>query len=115
VVHSNIIDKTGDGRGIGLTEVASSANGDGRGLVLISDVFGAALDTDCTLQVADVLTGVSTEGFRERLTGLDYDRTVEVIDRAKQAAAEAASKKGENLQYLYALKQIDWLNGLLLL
>ena len=95
VVHSNITDKTGDGLGIGLTEVAASASRDGRGLVLISDVVGPALDTDCTLRVGDVLTGVSTEGFRERLTGLDYDRTVEVIGRAKQVAAEAASKKGE--------------------
>jgi hypothetical protein len=101
VVHSRISlnDATVEGLGIELTEVVASTSGDGLGLVLISDVFGAAAipkNDDCKLQVGDVLTGVSVEGsnFRERLTGLDYDRTVEAIGRAKQAAAEAIKDKG---------------------
>jgi len=91
VVHSTILDSDGEGLGIELTEVASA--GDGRGLVLISNVFGAASKAvDCVLQVGDVLTGVSVEGTdkRYRLTALDYDRTVEDIGSAKQEAAKAA-------------------------
>lgn len=78
--------------GVELTEMAGAP--DGRGLVLISGVSGAAAATSPTLRVGDVLTGVSVEGtsFRERLTGLNYELTVEAIARAKEAAAELASR-----------------------
>jgi hypothetical protein len=55
---------------------------------LVSGVFGAAAEVDHPLAVGDVLTGVSVEGtdFRERLTALNYDATVEAIGRAKAVA-----------------------------
>jgi ferredoxin len=80
------IDVGGGGLGIELTEMASG--GDGRGLVLVSGVLGAAAEVDHPLALGDVLTGVSVEGtdFRERLTALNYDLTVEAIGRAKAVA-----------------------------
>lgn len=78
--------------GVELTEMAGAP--DGRGLVLISGVSGAAAATSPTLRVGDLLTGVSVEGtsFRERLTGLNYELTFEAIARAKKAAYELASR-----------------------
>lgn len=85
--------------GLELTEIASAM--DGRGLVLISEVFGAASEVKdlpsappylakvyTQLQIGDVLTGVRVEGtdFSERLTELDYDLTVESIGRARAVA-----------------------------
>jgi hypothetical protein len=107
VIHSSItVPPDGESLGLQLTEIASSTSQDGRGLVLVSDVFGeaAAHVTDSAvsssasndrLKVGDVLTGVRVEGsdFSERLTGLDYDLIVEAIGRAKEAA-EACRRQG---------------------
>jgi ferredoxin len=71
------------GLGLILTEVAGS--NDGRGLVLVSDVTGNALEADPPILVGDVITAIMTPEFKGRTTGLNYDRTVEVIGEAKEA------------------------------
>jgi 2Fe-2S iron-sulfur cluster binding domain len=80
--------------GVELREMAGAS--DGRGLVLVSAVFGAAASVSPKLQVGDALTGVSVEGtpFRERLIGLNYEGTCEAIARAKEAACELAARNG---------------------
>jgi hypothetical protein len=84
VLHSSILttSEQGGALGIELTEMASSC--DGRGLVLISGISGATMDSE--LQVGDALTRVRGGNFQECLTGLNYDLTVEAITEAKQAA-----------------------------
>jgi ferredoxin len=79
---------TDGGLGLVLTEMAG--NVDGRGLVLISEVSGNAAKASPPIQVGDVLIGViaPSTNFRERTTGLNYDRTIEAIGRAKEAATD---------------------------
>lgn len=62
---------------------------DHRGLVLVSEVTGLALH-DTPIHVGDVIIGVfvGDNDFKESTTGMDYDDTVDVIDRAKQVALE---------------------------
>lgn len=110
VIHSSItVPPDGESLGLQLTEIASSTSQDGRGLVLVSDVFGEAAAqvkdsavsssaSNDRLKVGDVLTGVRVEGsnFSERLTGLDYDLIVEAIGRAKEAA-EACRRQGSTV------------------
>jgi hypothetical protein len=87
VVRSTIDTSQGSDLGIGLTKLASASNG--RGLVLVSDVFGAATEADpAPLQVRDVLMGVLLGGgtVKEQLTGLNYNLLVEAIGQAKAQA-----------------------------
>lgn len=76
------------GLGLVLTEMAG--NVDGRGLVLISEVTGNAARASPPIEVGDIITGViaPSTNFRERTTGLNYDRTIEAIGRAKEAATD---------------------------
>lgn len=74
-----------DGLGLVLDEMASSS--DGRGLVLISDVTGNAAKADPPIQIGDAITGIKAgPKFRERVTGSNYDVTVDVIGIAKDIA-----------------------------
>lgn len=77
-----------DGLGLVLTEMAGDR--DGRGLVLVSSVAGNAAKANPAIQVGDVITGVRTtdNSYRGRTTGLNYDRTVEVIGEAKEASQD---------------------------
>lgn len=86
------------GMGLVLTEMAGSP--DGRGLVLVSEVSGNALDASPhPILVGDCITGVMTsdgdnrDGGRhrmfERTVGLNYDGTVEAIGAVKEAVAAA--------------------------
>jgi hypothetical protein len=84
VLHSSIPTSKDGALGIELTEMAGAS--DGRGLVLISGISGAAIDSE--LQVGDTLTGVRGGNFHECLTGLNNDLTVEAITEAKAAAGE---------------------------
>jgi ferredoxin len=85
VVKINI--ETEDGLGLVLTEMAGNA--DGRGLVLVSEVSGNAAKASPSIEVGDVITGViAGDDFRERTTGLNYDRTVEAIGRAKEESTD---------------------------
>lgn len=86
VIHTTIpsINTTGS---IGLVLTEMAGNTDGRGLVLVQDVAGVAAQAQPTIQVGDVITGIFVgDTFRERTTALNYDRTVEVIQAAKEAA-----------------------------
>lgn len=82
--------------GLVLTEMAG--NEDGRGLVLVSEVYGNAENArSCPILVGDIITGVRTSdgSVRERTTGLNYDRMVEAIGDVKGAAL-----KGDGLLHL---------------
>lgn len=72
--------------GLELTELAhATTTADHRGLVLVSAVHGEAKLKP--VHVGDVLVGVFCgEHFKESTTGLDYDATVDVLQRAKQYA-----------------------------
>jgi hypothetical protein len=86
-IHTKVrMDRHGS-LGIELTEVAHS-DLDHRGLVLVSKVTGLA-EHDTPIHVGDTVIGVFVdEGFKESTTGLDYDDTVDVINRAKEYAVE---------------------------
>lgn len=72
--------------GLELTEVAhATTTADHRGLVLVSAVHGEA--KLIPVHVGDVLIGVFCgEHFKESTTGLDYQGTVDVLERAKHYA-----------------------------
>lgn len=87
VAHTEIsLSVTDPSLGLILTEMAG--NKDGRGLVLVSEVTGNAAAAQPSIQVGDVLIGLrTTDGkVRERVTGLNYDLTVEGIGIVKEAA-----------------------------
>mmetsp|Transcript_18407 Transcript_18407/g.37066 ORF Transcript_18407/g.37066 Transcript_18407/m.37066 type:complete len:381 (+) Transcript_18407:19-1161(+) len=70
--------------GIELTEVAHGS-GDHRGLVLVSAVHGDAKLKP--IHVGDAIVGVFCgEHFKESTTGVDYEETLQVLERAKQHA-----------------------------
>lgn len=76
--------------GLELTEVAHSSqsyNEDSRGLVLLSKVSGNAAASS-NIQVGDTIVGIFCEdaGFKESVTALDYDSTIDAITRAKTHA-----------------------------
>lgn len=85
VVKTDIHD-VDQGLGLVLTEMAG--NPDGRGLVLVSEVSGNAAKAHPAIHVGDAITGVFAGPFRGRTTGLNYERTVEVITAAKEAAVD---------------------------
>jgi len=76
--------------GLELMELAHGS--DGQGLVLISGVSGNAASSDegnnGRIQVGDTITGVSVPGtsFRESTVALDYDHTMDILERAKRHA-----------------------------
>ena len=72
--------------GLEMTEVAHG-NRDNRGLVLVSKVSGNAAK-DTSIQVGDTIVGVFVEGadFKESVTGMDYESTMDVITQAKTTA-----------------------------
>lgn len=89
VVKTNITVDSQKGLGLVFQEMASAP--DGRGLVLVREVAeNAAAAVPSAIQVGDVITGVWTghgkEKLKERTTGLNYDCTVECLDRAKNVA-----------------------------
>ena len=78
------LDEEDDKLGLELTEVAHGG-GDHRGLVMVSAVHGEAKVKP--VHVGDVLVGVFCgEHFKESTTGMDYDETVQVLERAKHYA-----------------------------
>jgi hypothetical protein len=81
-IHTNIRMDSSGWLGLELTEVAHSEL-DHRGLVLVSKVTGHALH-DTPIHVGDIIIGVFCGDFKESTTGLDYDDTVDVINRAKK-------------------------------
>jgi ferredoxin len=85
VVQTSIDLSKGDDLGLVLTEMASSP--DGRGLVLISDVSGNAANANPPIYIGDAITGIKAgPKWRERVTGSNYDVTVDVIGQAKEIA-----------------------------
>lgn len=91
VVKTNVsIDTADSAIGLVLTEIASAQ--DGRGLVLIREVAGKAASAVPVIHVGDVITGVwaghGRDHLRERTTGLDYDLTVECLNKAKDVAVK---------------------------
>ena len=82
-IHTTIRMDSSGWLGIELIEVAHS-DLDHRGLVLVSKVTGHALH-DTPIHVGDTIIGVFVgDDFKESTTGLDYDDTVDVINRAKK-------------------------------
>lgn len=77
---------TEGGLGLGLTEMARGE--DGRGLVLINEVFGNAATAYPYLHVGDVIVGVITEHWREKTTGVDYELMVQAINKAKDRSTD---------------------------
>lgn len=72
--------------GLTLTEVAHS-DMDHRGLVMVSALNGFALETP--IHVGDTIVGVFVgQDFRESTTGMDYDDTMDVLNRAKLASLD---------------------------
>ena len=66
---------TKDALGLELVEMASAK--DGRGLVLVSGVSGAAAEAD--VRPGDALTFVRSGSVEKRLTELDYDNTMAAL------------------------------------
>jgi ferredoxin len=100
VVKTDIVVDQRKGIGLVLMEVAGDE--DGRGLVLVREITGAAAQAaPQQIQVGDVVTGAwAGEGkqrVQERTTGLNYDLTVECLIRVK-AAAVATPKSVLTLQ-----------------
>jgi ferredoxin/uncharacterized FlaG/YvyC family protein len=76
--------------GLELTEVAhgNAEAGDHRGLVLVSSVTSNALH-ETPIHVGDTIVGVFAGAeFKESCTGVDYDSTIDVINRAKEYCSE---------------------------
>jgi hypothetical protein len=76
--------------GLELTEVAhgNAEAGDHRGLVLVSAVTSNALH-ETPIHVGDTIVGVFAGAtFKESCSGLDYDSTIDVINRAKDYCTE---------------------------
>lgn len=72
--------------GLQLTEVAHGEH-DHRGLVLVSQVNDPDVHHTERIHNGDAIVGVFVEeGFRESTTGLDYDETMDVLQRAKHYA-----------------------------
>lgn len=82
------ISEENDKVGIELTEVAHGVGaGDHRGLVLVSDIMDQTVAKRNKIHVGDTIVGVFVgENFKESTTDLDYDDTLEVLDRAKHYA-----------------------------
>ena len=100
VVKTEVVVEQGNGIGLVLMEVAG--NDDGRGLVLVREITGAAAQAaPHQIHVGDVVTGAwAGEGkqrVQERTTGLNYDLTVECLNRVK-AAAVTTPKSALTLQ-----------------
>lgn len=72
--------------GLELTEVAHD-DYDHRGLVLVSKVSGNAAEHS-SIKVGDVIIGVFQEdaGFKESVTGMDFETTQQTIEAAKMHA-----------------------------
>jgi len=82
--------KNVDKNGIGLVLQELAGDADGRGLVLVREVNGNAAQASPAIHVGDVITGVWVgDTFRDRTTGLNYDLTMEILGKAKEAAAKA--------------------------
>lgn len=76
-----------DSIGLELTEMAHGT-GDHRGLVLVSKVLVKDKQHQ-NIRVGDTIVGVFVgEHFKESTTGLDFEDTVDVLDRAKKYACE---------------------------
>ena len=76
-----------DAIGLELTEMAHGGL-DHRGLVLVSDIL-VDDEQHRKIQVGDTIVGVFVgEHFKGSTTGLDYDETVDVLDRAKKYACD---------------------------
>lgn len=89
VIQTQVSVTNGAGLGLVLTEVTSNTNS--RGLVLISQVSGNALQAEpAAIHVGDVITAIRTtdRSVRERTTGLNYEGTVEAIGTVKKAAKD---------------------------
>jgi hypothetical protein len=82
------INPTDHSLGLELTEFAhSDLEGDHRGLVLVSKVQEQLSVTGSPIHVGDTIVGVfAGNNFKESVTAMDYDDTVEVIGRAKEHA-----------------------------
>jgi ferredoxin len=75
-----------DKLGLELTEVAHGT-GDHRGLVLVSAILDQDVAKTKPIHVGDTIVGVFVgENFKESTTDLDYDDTVDVLNRAKEYA-----------------------------
>mmetsp|Transcript_39300 Transcript_39300/g.95040 ORF Transcript_39300/g.95040 Transcript_39300/m.95040 type:complete len:333 (+) Transcript_39300:176-1174(+) len=72
--------------GLELTQVAHGT-GDHRGLVLVSDMAVDQVHHTGRIHKGDTIVGVFVgENFKESVTDMDYDDTVEVLNRAKEYA-----------------------------
>ncbi len=79
------------GLGLVLTELAGVGLSGGRGLVLVSEVTGNAAHAVPSIHVGDAITWViAGDDYRGRATGLNYERTVEIIGEAKQAMTDGS-------------------------
>jgi ferredoxin len=75
-----------DRLGLELIEMAHGS-GDHRGLVLVSGILDQVVATSKPIHRGDTIVGVFVgENFKESTTGLDYDETVDVLNRAKDYA-----------------------------
>jgi ferredoxin len=75
-----------DRLGLELIEVAHG-NVDHRGLVLVSAILDQEVSETKPIQKGDAIVGVFVgEHFKESTTGLDYDETIDVLNRAKEYA-----------------------------
>ena len=75
-----------DKLGLELTEVAHGM-GDHRGLVLVSDMLMDQNHHNQRIHKGDTIVGVFVgENFKESVTDMDYDDTVDVLNRAKDYA-----------------------------
>ena len=97
VIHTEISIPTDGSAGLGLVLKEMAGNADGRGLVLIREVSGNALQATSPIRTGDIIIGVRTQngGFKARTTGLNYDGTVEAIGMAKEEAAALAAATGD--------------------
>jgi hypothetical protein len=72
--------------GLELTEVAHG-RGDHRGLVLVSGVLNQNVVQTNPIHIGDTIVGVFVgDHFKESTTDIDYDETVDVLNRAKKYA-----------------------------
>jgi hypothetical protein len=75
-----------DRLGLELIEVAHGEH-DHRGLVLVSGIFDEDVAKNKPIQKGDTIVGVFVgDHFKESTTGLDYDETVDILNKAKEYA-----------------------------
>lgn len=80
------ISEEDDKLGLELTEVAHG-RGDHRGLVLVSAILNQDVAQTKPIHIGDTIVGVFVgDHFKESTTDLDYDETVDVLNRAKKYA-----------------------------